>query len=128
MLMKSKLLAPSRTFHQLTKPVSSPADIIWSSLLLDKPALNTFIKENRARLAEAHAFTRGWFEARGVGVAVSNAGHFIWVDLGSRLGMGDGEEGVKREKKVFQELLDGGVYIVRPALLLDSPPILIDES
>ncbi|KAI9635941.1 pyridoxal phosphate-dependent transferase [Dioszegia hungarica] len=91
--------------------ISSPADIIWSSLLTDSTALTAFISENRRRLAEAHALTRGWFTARGVPVANSNAGHFIWVNLGGKLGFEEGEAGVKEEKKVFQELLDGGVYI-----------------
>lgn len=35
-------------------------------------------------------------------------GHFVWVDIGSHLGFRD----VVTEKKVFQRLLDGGVYIV----------------
>lgn len=38
----------------------------------------------------------------------SNAGHFVWVELGERVRMRtEGEE-----KKVFQRLLDGRVYIV----------------
>lgn len=53
-------------------------------------------------------------------VANSNAGHFIWVNLGGKLGFEEGEAGVKEEKKVFQELLDGGVYIVSFYCLIEA--------
>ncbi|WVR03444.1 hypothetical protein IAU60_000435 [Kwoniella sp. DSM 27419] len=87
--------------------ISSPADVIWSTLLQDAPRLKSFLTTNRARLTEAHAFARGWFEDRGVHVANSNAGNFIWVNLGQALGFTDD----LTEKEVFQRLLDGGVYI-----------------
>jgi 1-aminocyclopropane-1-carboxylate synthase len=107
--------------------VSSPADIIWSSLLNDATALTGFITENRRRLGEAHAFTREWFESRGVPVAPSNAGHFIWANLGARLGFPRGDEGVKEEKRVFQQLLDGGVYIVSMPIRTRTCSELIDR-
>jgi len=53
--------------------VSSPADVIFSALLNDKPFLRSFIHTNRMRLAEAQAYTRQWFTDRGVAVADSNA-------------------------------------------------------
>ncbi|KAK1926199.1 pyridoxal phosphate-dependent transferase [Papiliotrema laurentii] len=87
--------------------LSSPADVIFSALLNDKAFLKNFITTNRQRLGEAYAFTRKWFNDRGVEVAHSNAGHFAWVNLGGRLGFTD----AITEKKVFQTLLDGGVYI-----------------
>lgn len=97
--------------------VSSPADVLWTSLLT-APAppssptyssyLHWFVAENKARLTEAHAYVRGWFVKRGVQVADSNAGHFVWVNLGQRVGWTTAAE----EKKGFQTLLDGGVYIV----------------
>jgi 1-aminocyclopropane-1-carboxylate synthase len=122
----------------MLRPVSSPADVIFSALLNDKSALNDFIKTNQSRLSEAQAYTRSWFQNRGIAVADSNAyvdcvclptswptfccrkptqadqvgaddsGHFVWVNLGVRLGFRDAAE----EKRVFQLLLDGGVYIV----------------
>ncbi|WWC58053.1 uncharacterized protein I303_100588 [Kwoniella dejecticola CBS 10117] len=87
--------------------ISSPADVIWSALLLDPPRLKSFIQTNKSKLTEAHAYARGWFVARGIEVANSNAGNFIWVNLGAKLGFTDASS----EKKVFQKLLDGGVYI-----------------
>ncbi|WRT63638.1 uncharacterized protein IL334_000561 [Kwoniella shivajii] len=87
--------------------ISSPADVIWSTLLLDPIRLKSFITTNKSKLTEAHAFARGWFVDRGVEVANSNAGNFIWVNLGKTLGFDD----ALTEKKVFQKLLDGGVYI-----------------
>jgi hypothetical protein len=46
--------------------------------------------------------------------ADSFSGNFVWVDLGGRLGFRD----AITEKKVFQLLLDGGVYIVRDLCLV----------
>lgn len=34
-------------------------------------------------------------------------GNFVWVNLGARLGFSDAAE----EKRTFQRLLDGGVYV-----------------
>jgi len=36
------------------------------------------------------------------------SGHYVWINLGAKLGIHD----VQEEKRVFQKLLDGGVYIV----------------
>jgi hypothetical protein len=44
-------------------------------------------------------------------VAPSNAGHFLWVDLGSRLGWTTAEE----EEDGFCRLFDAGLYIVSVA-------------
>ncbi|ODO01973.1 hypothetical protein L198_02704 [Cryptococcus wingfieldii CBS 7118] len=87
--------------------LSSPADIIWSSLLNDKKTLSNFLETNKGRLGEAQAFVRDWFEERGVVVADSNAGNFVWVNIGEKLGGID----VATEKNIFQRLLDSGVYI-----------------
>ncbi|KAL0243943.1 hypothetical protein I308_105206 [Cryptococcus tetragattii IND107] len=87
--------------------LSSPADVIWSTLLQDKTALKKFITTNRRLLGEAQAFIRKWFEDRGVPVADHNAGNFVWVNLGAALEFED----VATEKQIFQKLLDGGVYI-----------------
>jgi hypothetical protein len=38
------------------------------------------------------------------------SGHFVWVDIGGALGFRD----IATEKRIFQKLLDGGVYIVGP--------------
>lgn len=87
--------------------ISSPADVIWSTLLEDRPTLNKFLATNRARLAEAAAYTRAFFESRGIEVYPSNAGNFAWVNLGPILGIETADE----EKRIFQKLLDGGVYV-----------------
>jgi hypothetical protein len=54
-----------------------------------------------------------WFAARGVRVSYSNAGNFVWVNLGEVAGI----KSAKQEKRVFQRLLDGGVYIVCRVIL-----------
>ncbi|WWC66900.1 uncharacterized protein I206_100807 [Kwoniella pini CBS 10737] len=87
--------------------ISSPADVIWSTLLLDSKRLKSFINTNKLKLTESHKFTRNWFIERGIEVSNSNAGNFIWVNLGKKLKF----ENSIIEKKIFQKLLDGGVYI-----------------
>jgi hypothetical protein len=78
------------------------------SLLLSGEYLDWFITENANRLADAQKFTRAWFEARGMMVLDSNAGHFVWVDIGSRKGWST----LAEEQEAFQKCLDGGVYVV----------------
>lgn len=53
--------------------VSSMADAVWSNVLNDRKWLDWFLAENKRRLGEAAAWTRKWFESRGVPVARSNA-------------------------------------------------------
>lgn len=129
--------------------ISSPADVLFTALLTSPPPASAisasstvaapksyvewFTQENRRRLTEAHAYVRGWFEERGCPVADSNAGHFVWVDIGARvhwtsfdahavhhadssplaLASQMGWTTTEQEKAGFQRLLDGGVYIVR---------------
>lgn len=101
------LLLRAMASTSMLMKISSPADVIWSALLTDEDKLPEFVALNRARLSEAGKYVREWFEARGVPVAHSNAGNFVWVDLGARLGFRDPKE----EKRIFQRLLDGGVYV-----------------
>lgn len=86
--------------------VSSPADVVFSTLL-NSDYLSTFLETNRQRLGEAQAFVRSWFEERGVTVRPCHAGHFVWIDMGTRLSILDTAE----EMAVFQRSLDGGLYI-----------------
>ncbi|BEJ15246.1 hypothetical protein CspHIS471_0410130 [Cutaneotrichosporon sp. HIS471] len=101
------LLLRAMASTSMLMKISSPADVIWSSLLSDDDKLAEFIALNRSRLTEAGTYVRNWFETRGVPVAHSNAGNFVWVDIGARLGFRDAKE----EKRIFQRLLDGGVYV-----------------
>lgn len=104
--------------------VSSPADVLFSALLTSPRSptassatfLDWFIRENRRRLTDAHALVRTWFERRAVRVANSNAGHFCWVQLGERMGWTT----LAEEKKGFQQLLDGGVYLGQSPALSSS--------
>jgi hypothetical protein len=50
-------------------------------------------------------------------------GNFIWVHLGGKLGFSDAIS----EKKVFQKLLDGGVYIVSRTLDIEHPASSIEH-
>ena len=70
------------------------------------------MRENRRRIESNYRLARDWLQARGFNVAPSNAGHFLWVDLGSRLGWTTVDE----EEDGFCRLFDAGLYIVSVAL------------
>lgn len=110
-----------RTLAQMSSQIkiSSPSDVIFSSLL-QSDYLPTYLELNRSRLGQAQAKVRTWFERRGVYVKPCNAGHFVWVNLGARLGIQSKEE----ELGIFQKLLNGGLYIVSPGDLLPLNPEL----
>jgi 1-aminocyclopropane-1-carboxylate synthase len=97
--------------------VSSPADVVFSTLL-NSDYLSTFLETNRQRLGEAQAFVRSWFEERGVMVRPCHAGHFVWIDMGTRLSILDTAE----EMAIFQRSLDGGVYIVSGNAMRSNHP------
>ena len=94
--------------------VSSSADCLFSALL-EEPSLDGteryrdwFLRENRRRLESNYQLAKSWLEARGFHVIPSNAGHFLWVDLGSRMGWTTAED----EEDGFCRLFDAGLYIV----------------
>ncbi|KAH8085861.1 pyridoxal phosphate-dependent transferase [Filobasidium floriforme] len=97
-----------RTLAQLSIQIkiSSPADVIFSTLLTSD-YLPTFLRLNQSRLSVAQERVRTWFERRQVVVRDCNAGHFVWVNLGPRIGIKTRDE----ETRVFQKLLDGGLYV-----------------
>lgn len=69
-LVSSWRVSGSRMFPQRQTcwlpTVSSPADVLLSTLLNDKPAFKAMISENRRRLTAASTFCREWFRKRGV--------------------------------------------------------------
>ncbi|OWT41640.1 hypothetical protein J008_01476 [Cryptococcus neoformans] len=86
--------------------VSSPADVLLSTLLNDKPAFKAMISENRRRLTAASTFCREWFRKRGVHAFNTVAGHFMLVDFQKHLNITT----FNQEKELWQRLLDAGVY------------------
>lgn len=105
--------------------VSSPADVLLSTLLNDKPAFKAMISENRRRLTAASTFCREWFRKRGVHAFNTVAyvpclskqktkfllffsGHFMLVDFQKHLNITT----FNQEKELWQRLLDAGVYTV----------------
>lgn len=53
--------------------VSSPADVLISALLNDKPKFKELTSLNRKRLAEAASYVSEWFKARGMTPFPANA-------------------------------------------------------
>jgi hypothetical protein len=67
-----------------------------------------FVAENRRRLTDSAAYLTKWFEDRGFKVYPANAGHFLWVDFGDRVGWDTWD----RELEGFNEVFNQRVYIV----------------
>jgi 1-aminocyclopropane-1-carboxylate synthase len=122
--MLVKAMAPLSLFMK----VSAPADCLFCALL-EEPSLDGseryrdwFIKENRRRMVSNYRCARDWLEARGFNVAPSNAGHFMWVDLGSKFGW----KTVDDEEEGFCRLFDAGLYIVSATQTKKTLHILSD--
>lgn len=60
--------------------VSSPADVLWATLLNDEDYLPVFLKKNRKALREAYEHLAGWLKFHGIPSAPANAGHFLMAD------------------------------------------------
>ena len=108
--MLVKAMAPLSLFIK----VSAPADCLFSALL-EEPSVDGseryrdwFVRENKRRMASNYRLARDWLEVRGFSVVPSNAGHFMWVNLGSRLGWKTADD----EEEGFCRLFDAGLYIV----------------
>ncbi|WWC89629.1 uncharacterized protein L201_004554 [Kwoniella dendrophila CBS 6074] len=86
--------------------VSSPADVLLSELLNDKPKFKAMIAENRRRLTAASSYCREWFMARGIPAMDTVAGHFMFVDFREHLNITTFDQ----EKALWQRLMDVGVY------------------
>jgi 1-aminocyclopropane-1-carboxylate synthase len=105
-------LAPLSLFTK----ISTPADCLFSALLTEPHAdgkesfVSWFMRENSTRLGSVHEFAVDWFNSRGVDVTPSNAGHFIWVNIGKKMGW----KTVEEEEAGFCRIFDAGLYIVSP--------------
>ncbi|KAH8079618.1 pyridoxal phosphate-dependent transferase [Filobasidium floriforme] len=87
--------------------ISAPADVIFSALLSSE-YLSTYLLISRERLRVAHDLVETWFSARGCTVYRCDAGPFLWVDMGDRLGITTWEEEAQWHTRLFEE---GKVYI-----------------
>lgn len=61
--------------------VSSPSDILWSSILNDADFLAKFIKMNQQRLGETYDYITSWLKFHQVPYLPSNAGHYLMIDM-----------------------------------------------
>ncbi|KAG7529662.1 hypothetical protein FFLO_05506 [Filobasidium floriforme] len=87
--------------------ISAPADVIFSALLSSE-YLSTYLLISRERLRVAHDLVETWFSVRGCTVYRCDAGPFLWVDMGDRLGITTWEEEAQWHTRLFEE---GKVYI-----------------
>jgi DNA-binding transcriptional MocR family regulator len=87
--------------------------------LLNSPAdLEHFITTNQQELADAYAYATQWLQKRQIPYRAAEAGHFIWINLRSLLGLApldvdDFEDSEKQDREwdLLAELVDHGLYL-----------------
>ncbi|KDE03099.1 hypothetical protein MVLG_06396 [Microbotryum lychnidis-dioicae p1A1 Lamole] len=104
----------------LLMKISSPADALWSSLLLDPVALPKYIEMNQSKLAEHYQVAVDWLKRHEIPFRPSNAAHFIWIDLRKWLPTqtSDGqaiEPGMAQEAELAARFAEQGVVLARGA-------------
>lgn len=65
--------------------IASPTAGLWSALLNDQDALETYVIRNQEALRDAYEHITGWLRFHGISYLPSAAGHFLMVDLRSKL-------------------------------------------
>ncbi|KAK6538739.1 hypothetical protein TWF694_010313 [Orbilia ellipsospora] len=110
---------------------SSLADIAWRTILTDEKYLDDFIEKNQKKLGDHYTILTNWFKKHDIPyVDGSNAGFFVWVDLRRYLAKvklppgddgkipgghtnipGQPEGAQKRDKMLWDKMVDGGVYV-----------------
>lgn len=95
--------------------VSGISDQITSSILLDDPFTDKYVKENRQKLSQAHDFTARWLQEHNIEYSRGcNAGFFLWVDLGKKymeLNPGKNEVNTDVTETIMQRLLEKKVFL-----------------
>ncbi|KAJ2927933.1 hypothetical protein H1R20_g9161, partial [Candolleomyces eurysporus] len=91
--------------------IASPTAGLWSGLLNDQSALETYIERNQEALRDAYEHITGWLRFHGVSYLPSAAGHFLMVDFrqklltqveayGSMVGITEDQDMVERERSL----------------------------
>lgn len=75
------LLMMSVTPSALFNRISSPTDILWSTLLADENYLPKFIEQNQLKLRVAYEHITSWLKFHGIPYVPASAGHFLMVDF-----------------------------------------------
>ena len=101
----------------LLMKISSPADALWSSLLLDPVGLPDFLQLNQSKLAEAYSAATSFLNVHSIPYRKCNAGHFIFIDLRRFLKdkdqNGNDLEPLEAEEELAMRFVKGGVNLVR---------------
>ena len=106
----------------LLMKISSPADALWSSLLLDPVGLPDFLQLNQSKLAEAYSAATSFLNVHSIPYRKCNAGHFIFIDLRRFLKdkdqNGNDLEPLEAEEELAMKFVKGGVNLVRFIFIL----------
>lgn len=91
---------------------SAVADLITAGILEDDSWVDWYIEENQRRLAAHHDLVVNWADTHGVEHAPSNAGFFVWVNLGALYQRSHPSEVVDSlDKAVMDALLANKIFL-----------------
>ncbi|KAB2579762.1 1-aminocyclopropane-1-carboxylate synthase-like protein 1 [Lasiodiplodia theobromae] len=94
---------------------AAPSDLLATAILSTPPFTTPYIATNRTRIAAAYAFATDWLRARDIAFAPgSNAGFFLWIDVGRALSRATGNKPYDHE--LFKKLLAEAKLSVADAL------------
>lgn len=107
-----ELSPEAKTPTETLPAIKSACDAIDPSkpAQLEDSFASWFIAENQRRLTDSAVYMTNWFVERGFKIYPANAGHFLWVDFGDRVGWDTWD----RELEGFGEVFNQRVYIVSP--------------
>jgi len=112
--------------------VSSPSNILWSSILNDRDFLKAFVSANQRHLAAAFEYLAEWLRFHDIAYIPSNAGHFMMINLqsvvqdvaryGKLLGITESMDMWERERLLTKHLVHAKVYLTPGAACHFSEP------
>jgi bifunctional pyridoxal-dependent enzyme with beta-cystathionase and maltose regulon repressor activities len=91
-------------------PVSTDTQVLLRGLLGDTGRADTFVKENRQRLAESYKATCETLRTEGIPYLAADAGLFVWIDLRQWLA----EPSIDAEHALWRMLFHQGRVSISP--------------
>uniref|UniRef100_A0A0W0EV08 Aminotransferase class I/classII large domain-containing protein n=1 Tax=Moniliophthora roreri TaxID=221103 RepID=A0A0W0EV08_MONRR len=106
----------------MATPISSAADCIFTAILDDEEFCDSYLKDNRIRLAKAFELLGEWCEFHGLPFVRAEAAVFALVDLAPIIGKSEDQALPIREQVASAErkIHEGGVHLVGKVSILYS--------
>jgi len=106
---------------------AAPSDVIATTILADHAFTDTYIRNNRLRIAESYRFATMWLKEHQIGYYPgANAAFFLWVNLGRKwrtVGQQSASENTQEKmqavvsleesKVIFKKLLAKKIFVAK---------------